>query len=221
MYKPIWKIISNKWSSIIIYVRFDWHAQIHFITKRHSIEIKKQEPTIVGGLSNVAVHMYCFVTHLSLLPIRNPVCRPISYLPSNRIRRRCSIALSKSRKRNIANDKRYLVPFGLLGWVEFLNHMLNILCHIVFCMTQIEGKKRNRTHTKNINIDDKNTTTKRNKGRENILFLLFALILNIRGLLFGIRLRACQRRWIKIKEQSIHSSIMETQDLVRPGWSAQ
>lgn len=89
--------------------------------------------------------MFCR-THLWLWLIHNPVCRPISYLPSDRIRRRCSIALSKLHKQNIANDKRYLVPFERLGWVECLDHMLNILCHNAYCTTQSRTNKNDETY---------------------------------------------------------------------------
>lgn len=69
--------------------------------------------------------------YLSLWPSHSRPCRPISYLPSSRIRRQCSIDVSKLHMQNIADDKRCLEHAVPLASAECPNHMLNTLCRIV------------------------------------------------------------------------------------------
>lgn len=90
--------------------------------------IRWNQKLVVHSIANDAAFYFCY---LSLWPFRSRACRPAFCLPSNRIRRQCSIGVSKWHMQNIASDKHCLGHGVPLASAECPNHMLNTLCRIV------------------------------------------------------------------------------------------
>lgn len=89
-------------------------------------------------LSTGNLKSYTKITsYLSPLPVRNRACRRVSYLPWDKIHRRCPIAESKERTRNTWGDRRTPAPFVPPAKVPTLGRSPRIL-------------SRNACHTNNI-----------------------------------------------------------------------